>query len=161
MLATREGLKVEQLPEHTKFENLVNSCISGVATPKGDLGGGVAISSKKREALQLLVSPIRARDAVWHRRPAAIVLINDPSREVRPPQAALRGLFGLTPAECRIALLVAGGYSKREIVERVGVSTNTVKSHLSAIFVKTGLRRQAELVKLLSLLPNEPDIPPT
>lgn len=56
--------------------------------------------------------------------------------------------YGLTPAEVACALAMPG--SVRAVAEGLGLSMNTVKSHLKAIYQKTGVRSQAELVGLLA-----------
>lgn len=77
------------------------------------------------------------------------VLVNDP--EDTPPLDAqmLRAWYDLTPAEARMAVLLAGGLSLNEIVDRVGIGANTARTHLKSIFGKTGTRRQGDLIRLL------------
>jgi DNA-binding CsgD family transcriptional regulator len=61
-------------------------------------------------------------------------------------------LFGLTPAECRVSLLLADGHAPKEIADSLGVTANTVKSHLSSIYNKTDTSRQSQLAHLLGQL---------
>jgi DNA-binding CsgD family transcriptional regulator len=56
----------------------------------------------------------------------------------------------LTPAEARVAGLIAEGRSVEEITGSLSVSSNTVRTQLKSVFTKTGVGRQAELVTLLS-----------
>jgi DNA-binding CsgD family transcriptional regulator len=87
------------------------------------------------------------------RAPYAVVFISDPAQRERPKQEVLRAFFGLTPAEARVAMMLGDGNSPREIGQRLGVSSNTVKSQLASIYSKTGTSRQAQLVRLLMNLP--------
>jgi DNA-binding CsgD family transcriptional regulator len=66
-----------------------------------------------------------------------------------PTEAAARQ-FRLTPSEARVldAVLKVSGVS--EIAEALGISEATVKTHLQNIFGKTGVRRQADLIKLVA-----------
>jgi DNA-binding CsgD family transcriptional regulator len=80
---------------------------------------------------------------------AAVAFINDPVRPQRPAQQVLRALYGLTPAECRVALLLSDGHAPRKIANMVGVTDNTVRSQIKSIFAKTGVKRQVELIRLL------------
>ena len=57
--------------------------------------------------------------------------------------------FGVTPAEARVAALVATAAPTREIADRLGLSENTVKTHLKAVFLKTGARNRADLMRLM------------
>ena len=63
----------------------------------------------------------------------------------------LRHVYGLTPAEVRVALAIAEGETIKRYAERRRVSPNTVASQLKRAFEKTGLKRQSELVRWLLL----------
>lgn len=51
----------------------------------------------------------------------------------------------LSGREQEIVQLVMAGYSNQEIGNRLGISTATVKKHLSNIFTKTGINRRTQL----------------
>jgi DNA-binding CsgD family transcriptional regulator len=68
---------------------------------------------------------------------------------------ALREAFGLTAAEARVAGLVAAGLSTPEIAAALGVSANTVRTHLAACYDKTGLRSQVMLARLVAAIVRE------
>lgn len=55
--------------------------------------------------------------------------------------------YGLTPAEVRVLNAVMEIDTVSDIAAGLGISTNTVKKHLSALFEKTGVSRRAALVK--------------
>lgn len=80
------------------------------------------------------------------------IVVTDPSAELRPPEDELRTLFALTQAEARLAAAVFDGLSLPEAADRFGVSINTVRFQLARVFDKTGVTRQAELVKLMMRL---------
>ncbi|MDP3719310.1 MAG: response regulator transcription factor [Acidobacteriota bacterium] len=64
--------------------------------------------------------------------------------------------LGITPRELEVLELIAHGLSNKEIAERVFVSENTVKTHLSRVFDKLGARRRTQAVQLgkqLRLIP--------
>lgn len=61
----------------------------------------------------------------------------------------LRLCYGLTRAETDVALEVIRGDGRSAAAHRLGISPSTVRAHLSRVFEKTGVRRQAELVRLL------------
>jgi DNA-binding CsgD family transcriptional regulator len=64
--------------------------------------------------------------------------------------AMLRTTFGLTAAEARLALRLAAGSTLADAADAFGVTQNTVRAQLRAVFDKTGARRQSELVRLLN-----------
>lgn len=82
----------------------------------------------------------------------AAVSISDPEAQFDAPEDQLRAVFGLTPAEARLAAAVFEGLTLPEAAERFGVSINTVRFQLARTFEKTGVARQAELVKMMMRL---------
>lgn len=83
----------------------------------------------------------------------AIVLVVDPERRPASPDAALLRLFGLSPAETRLAAALAGGDRLEDIAGAFGVKMPTLRTQLASILHKTQTSRQSDLVKLLSSLP--------
>ena len=58
--------------------------------------------------------------------------------------------YGLTPSELRVLLAVVEIGGVAETAGELGVSEATVKTHLHRLFGKTGVGRQADLVKLVA-----------
>lgn len=54
----------------------------------------------------------------------------------------------LTPREQEIAVLLAQGQANKQIARRLHLSENTVKTHIAAIYGKTGVNNRAELAGL-------------
>ena len=86
-------------------------------------------------------------------RPLALVLVSDPlaPRPELVRQAA--ALFGLTPAEARLAQALLEDVTVEDYAARQGVRVSTVRTQLQALLRKTGTERQASLLLLLSGLP--------
>ncbi len=80
----------------------------------------------------------------------ALVSIVDPDATPLSQPHLLRALFGLTPREAEIALLLADGLSLVEIGERTRISLAHVRQRLKVIQHKTATARQGELIALLS-----------
>jgi DNA-binding CsgD family transcriptional regulator len=55
------------------------------------------------------------------------------------------GWSSLTPAELKVADLVAEGLTNREIGARLFISDKTVRSHLTHVFAKLGVATRAQL----------------
>ena len=86
-------------------------------------------------------------DAQWDLRRAEARLRHLGVRR-GPRSAHRRSTFGweaLTPAEVRVATLVATGKSNPDIASELYLSRNTVQSHVSHIFVKLGCRSRTEI----------------
>jgi len=81
---------------------------------------------------------------------AAIVFVFDPLQERNEKADVLRNVFRFTNAELNVALALQAGTSPIEYARRLGVSSNTVYTHLRRIKEKTSCRRQAELIRRLN-----------
>ena len=81
---------------------------------------------------------------------AAAVIIQDPAEGAPAPMEAIGLLYGLTAAERNVLEQVAACHTPQETADRLGVSVNTVKTHLQKIFSKTNTARQADLVSLVA-----------
>jgi DNA-binding CsgD family transcriptional regulator len=81
-------------------------------------------------------------------RAQLLILVAGPERAAAPDPAALARAFGLTAVEARVAVLAASGTHVEIIAARLGVSANTVKAQLKAIYLKTGTGNRAELLRL-------------
>ncbi len=60
--------------------------------------------------------------------------------------AAAVAALGLTGQEMRVLDQIAAGLSNKEIARALGLSPNTVKTHVSNIFAKLGVRRRTEAI---------------
>ena len=58
-------------------------------------------------------------------------------------------VVGLTPAERRVANLVADGKTNREVAATLFLGERTVASHLTHIYAKLGVRSRTELARRL------------
>ena len=78
--------------------------------------------------------------------------IVDLSELPAPAFDLLNAKFGLSAAEARLARLLAKGESVESAARMLDIKMTTARTQLAAIFEKTGTRRQAKLVALLSRL---------
>lgn len=90
-------------------------------------------------------------NASEHGRGAACLLFPaaDPASRL---WTAVRRSFGLTDAEVRLARKLREGLSLQQAADSLGVSVNTVRNQLRAIFDKMGVQRQSDLVRALTEL---------
>lgn len=137
------------------LRGLIASCAAEANLAAGS-GGDIALSrGAGRLPLDVLVTSIKPEMAMaaipWtsSQRAVAIVLISDAEMEKEARVEDLRERFGLTPAEAALALEIIKGDGRQATADRLGITVGTARSHLSKIFDKTGVRHQAELVRLL------------
>ncbi len=84
-------------------------------------------------------------------RPAVAVLAGGP--DTPPETETLRAAFGLTHAEARVLRSIAAGAGVPGTAAALGLSAETVRSHLARCFDATGARSQAALAALVARLP--------
>ena len=94
--------------------------------------------------------PIRGAGRDVFGNASFLVYVTTLSSRVALPTSILQALFDLTPAESRIAAAIGSGSSVAAAALRHRVDRNTVRAHLKAVFAKTGARRQADLVGLVT-----------
>jgi len=112
-----------------------------------------ALSQKGHGPCALLrLMPLTAiawRSGIWPRAAALLMLQELPS----PGNDALRlahhvQRFGLTSVQAEILHMLAQGLDVEAIAAQRGVKVGTVRAHVHELLNKTGLTRQAELVRL-------------
>ena len=157
-LFDRGGFMNAWLPaDHACLERLLER-----ALPKSS-GEAVSASmtvrrSGLRPRLALHISPVRVGQmdfSAW--RVAALVLLVESGGQVRIDQGCqpdidpglVAGTLGLTPTEGRVAALLAGGYTVRDIALATGRKETSIRWHLRHIYKKHGIARQADLVRLV------------
>lgn len=130
--------------------------IGVAAAAEGDRrkGGSMAIAWPGRlRPLSVIVAPVRARQT-WSLfdGPAVMVCITDLEAGTQVSEVMLQELFGLTPAEVRVAVSLFAGLEPGQAADRLGVSITTVRTHLARIYSKTGTAGQSDLSRLLARL---------
>jgi DNA-binding CsgD family transcriptional regulator len=76
------------------------------------------------------------------------VALDSPARVGRRMQLA-NVVYGLSAAQLRLVREIVGGLALPAVAEKLGISLNTARTHLSRIFEKTGVSNQAALVRCL------------
>lgn len=116
-------------------------------------------ASDEQLPLSLLISRAPRRFCAFgdacpaeHGRSLALLTVVRRDRPQGLSGTQLRECFGLTPAEARLASLIATGRSPDRAAIALGVSVSTVRWHLKRVFAKTGTAGQSELTALLQSL---------
>jgi DNA-binding CsgD family transcriptional regulator len=103
----------------------------------------------------LAVSPLGV-ELGFYSDPMALIIVVDP--EARCPNADdLSAYFGLSVAECRLAMRLMSGKTLRAIAAESGSATATLRSQFSSILKKIRVERQADLLLVLASVPSSPD----
>jgi DNA-binding NarL/FixJ family response regulator len=65
-------------------------------------------------------------------------------------QTSATPIMKLSPAERRVAELVAEGLTNREIGEQLHIARRTVETHIVHIFQKLGIQNRTQLARLVT-----------
>jgi DNA-binding CsgD family transcriptional regulator/PAS domain-containing protein len=158
ILRERDGLSISNGGLHAAFgtENrelhaMIDHAINGETSPRPHLVSGMSLTRPSgRPNLGIVVKA--APTTEWSdsaESPAVVVIIRDVEQKSQTSQTVLKRLYGLTPAESTLALKLLEGMTVDEASEQLHISRNTARCQLRAIFAKTGVTRQTELVRLL------------
>jgi DNA-binding CsgD family transcriptional regulator len=126
-------------------------------------GGGDAAIGTRGIALQLmarngsryvahvlpLTSGARRLTGIAYSATAALFICKVATEAPSAPEVIARA-YNLTPTELRVLLAIVDVGGVPESAVALGIAESTVKTHLGRLFVKTGTRRQADLVKIVA-----------
>ena len=80
----------------------------------------------------------------------AALFVRKAELETTPPPEVIGKTYKLTPTELRVLLGIVNIGGIRQVAVDLGVADTTIKTHLGRLFEKTGVRRQADLVRLVA-----------
>lgn len=142
-LESRDGcLRAQRSVDDARIGEMLNEVVAGealewwgmVERPSGLLPYGVRLTPAGTDAGS-------ARTVA--------VFVSDPMCRFSISRSALSRIMPLTPAESEITAQLAEGRGIGEISKAIGVAEGTIRVHLRNIFAKLGLKRQADLVRLV------------
>lgn len=136
---------------HSADTDALLEAMAGAARESQPGPGRYLVLGAGAQAVHVAMRPLRmAAEAGGGGEPAALLIAATP---VHPhpgvSSAAIRDLFGLTQAEGRLVEGLVAGLTLDEYAQRRGVSAGTVRGQVKQVFAKTGVTRQAELVRLV------------
>jgi DNA-binding CsgD family transcriptional regulator len=167
ILASSDGLTVKQgelrAANSTGTTRLRMALRNAALISSGEsIHGETAVALERpsgKRPLSVLAAPLPRHRVMLGFEPAAVaVFVTDPDGKPTTQAATLRAMFGLTPGEAELLLLLLEGMSVQQAAERLELAGDTVRKRLKSIFHKTGTHRQSELMRhvLLSTLPSAP-----
>lgn len=124
------------------------------AAERGGAGGGpIRLSRDGGGAYVALIAPLARDRTVASPEPTALILICDPAATATSLGTTLIKLYGFSHAEARLAMLLTQGRTLKQAAEKRGVGIETVRSQMRSLLAKSGVHRQADLVRLIARLP--------
>lgn len=107
------------------------------------------VISSNSKSYEVVVTPLARRDTLFGKGAAVAVTVPDPYFSRAEAIRRLVVVYGLTPAESRMAEKIVSGVNVKTAALELNISTNTAREYLKRVFSKTGVTRQAELVRLV------------
>lgn len=144
----------EEKLEDTEYYNLVwkpknirYSILVGIGYKGSDLGSinlyrteeRHDFSDKDLEIVNILKAHLNIR--LWR---------DSQAYRIKPEQSSLKATYGLTDRETEIIELWSRGLTDNEISDRLCISKNTLKKHISNVFSKLEINSRVELLKIIS-----------
>ena len=154
-LAYREGrITVSRERDQDTFLRALAACSAppAIAAPREDAFRIHRPSNKTAYAVRMHRLPAWDRMLGLGVQAVACLQITDPAEGPHDLIEPLRRLYGLTAAECRLVAALVRGDAPKEAAQRFQVSENTIRTQLKSVLAKTGVRRQVDLVLLISRL---------
>lgn len=128
---------------------LVTHFSSGVRVPKPSGPGSLIVRVAKLSPHSDVTAALL--DA------GAIVFVSDLEATLAIDASLLKRMYGISPAEHRLAEALLAGANVPEIAGKLRISENTLRGHLKQLFLKTETHRQSQLVRLLMGLAHHQD----
>ncbi len=144
----RGGLEARRGIDRPRLEHFLALAAAGAATPpvrlaRPDGGRGVVLRAIPMD---------RGRDIFARLAPASMLVLVDLDAPAAARKADLRALWGLTDREADLALILASGVTLENAAARLKMREGTARHHLKTIFRRMEIDRQAELVRLVTLV---------
>ena len=159
MLDERDGLElagsparlVTAAPDRTaELDAALTEALQPATAPVAHFSSGIRIPRiSGRSQYVVNAAALPSGSAFDAERARGIVFLADPLQPVAQDAPLLQRIYSLSEAEIRVLQHVCAGRAPREVAAHLGLSENTIRTHLRHVFEKTGTARQSELVRLM------------
>ena len=130
------------------LQRLVRDAVQTSAGKGHSSGGTLQLKGAGGRRLHLLVTPLPRQPELGVGAMAAI-FCSDPDARVGVLWQRLEALYGMSPAEARLTEALVNGRSLIEYADARRVTINTVRTQLKSAAAKAGVKRQADLVRIV------------
>ena len=145
LYVTDGALKARLSADDASLRALVGQALTRIET---GVSGGSMIVGRPPPASALTVRTHAIPPSIGAGRSAVLVMVTSGGNGPTDISKLSKEL-GLSPAEAKVAAALAAGQSVAQIAESTFRSQGTIRWHVRRIFGKLGVRRQADLVRLI------------
>lgn len=158
ILARKDGLfisagklKAVSTRDNTVLQDLLAKTLVSRSNTQSNELEVLSISRPKSKCpLGMMIRSLSSEAWAESMRYASVaILLRDPLQSASTSEIAMRRIFGFSPAETALALLLADGLTLEQSAEMLHVTRNTVRTQLKSIFSKTATTRQTDLVRVI------------
>ena len=139
-----------------QVDQTLHDAFASVGKSDAESGGkGKALSLKGRAGERYIAHVLPLAVGERHKAGAAstavaALFVRKAELETVPPSEVIGKTYKLTPTELRVLRAIVNVGGVRQVAGNLGVADTTIKTHLGRLFEKTGVSRQADLVKLVA-----------
>jgi DNA-binding CsgD family transcriptional regulator len=142
------GIRLPDEAADRQLARLISAACAPVSrTP---LPPPVLLQPTPETALAFEAVPLPSALRPFHADAAAMLIVRLAEPSAYDPQSSLARNFALTPAEARLAMHIGKGDTLRRVADAEGITFETARTRLKAVFAKTGTNRQTELALLVA-----------
>ena len=152
MLRERDGLLLRDghLAGMTgSYDAQIRRCVIEIADGKSPCVVMPIRRPSLRRTFTMLFTPAKAMLRAEDADDLVLVFINDPEIKVSLDATTLFTTYGLTRSEANLARCLLNGKNLEQAAEELSITSNTARTHLKRIFMKTDTNRQSQLMLLL------------
>ncbi len=153
LLCSKDGKLAANDADTERALRNVSAAASSGDIAVGTKGVAVPLTARDGERYVAHVLPLTSgarRQAGIAYAATAAVFVTKAVLNLSSPTETIAKLYKLTPSEVRILLAVIRIGDLPSVADALGISKETVRTHLSNVFSKTNTHRQADLVKLVA-----------
>lgn len=144
-----DGLSAYRTRDSADLRGLVRWAASGTSAPESPAVLSLWRPSLKPSLLLRIASVRLPEEVAGGPICRATIFLQDPAQTATIDEGALTRLYGLTRTESHLVAVLLGGKTRAEAGAELGVSDETIHTHLKHIFLKTETNRQTQLLALL------------
>ena len=155
MSARDDGLALDRSGRPYAADRAANQRLAELQrdVASGGSGGLIRVPRPHGEpAYVVIVAPLFRGEGLdgGRRRRGTLFVIHDPLHRAPTVPQLVAELFRIPLGSATLLAALAAGEELDDYAERAGISMNTVRFHLKTAYARTGVRRQSELVRLIT-----------